>query len=146
MLELEGIDTAGWEKLGGTTAGGYYLAAPDVLVAVPHLGLVQTEALARASLAEFQRVVREYGRRMALIVLVDRVASQDAASRRVWSEGDDGGMRCALALVCRSLLARAIGSFFIGLRKSNTPTELFGDYASALIWAKETIGRNGGSL
>ena len=146
MLELEGIDTSGWQQLGGTTSGGYYLAVPDVLVAVPQLGLVQTEALARASLAEFGRIARERGRRVALIVLVDRVASQDAASRRVWSEANDEGLRCGMALVCRSLLARAIGSFFIGLRKSRTPTELFGDYAGALVWAREMVGRHGGPL
>jgi hypothetical protein len=142
LNSLEGIvgnDAQGWQRAGGTGAGGYFYAAPGVLVAVPAPGYMQAAADAERSLAECHRIVREQGRSHAVIVLVDRVASQDGSARRVWAQAKDHDLRCGMALVCRSALARAIGSFFIGLNRPAVPTKMFRDFPDALKWAEEKV-------
>ncbi len=146
-LDLPGIDTSSWTWAGSSgPAGAYFLAAPDVLVAVPEDGYIQSETGARESLALFNRIAEESGRRMAVIVLVDRVKSQDAASRRVWSEPTEKNLRCALALVCASPLSRAIGSFFIGLNRPPSPTKMLGTYREALTWCQRMVEEHGGPI
>jgi hypothetical protein len=87
---------------------------------VPRPGYQQTIAGARASLEEFERLAGERERPLALIVIVDRVLSQDSQSRKLWAEASPR-LRAGLALVCRSPLSRAIASFFIGLRRPSYP-------------------------
>ncbi len=127
--------------MGGTPAGGYFRVAPDVIVAVPRPAYRQTEAAARASLEEFDRIAKNVGRPQALIILVDRVAAQDAGSRRLWSEPETMHSRTSLALVCGSALARAIGSFFIGLNRPLVPTKMFRTFDEAFAWSKDCVGR-----
>lgn len=143
---MTSFDPSGLRRVGGSGAGGYYELEPDILVAVPREGYVQREADARASLQEFARIVREGGRRAALIVWVDGVRSQDAGSRRVWAEEAGPELYCGLALVCGSALARAVGSFFIGLNRPRMPVKMFADLESARTWAREMVAEHGGSL
>lgn len=133
-------------QVGGTGAGAYYELEPDIVVAVPREGYVQREPDARASLEEFGRIVRERGRRAALIILVDSVRSQDAASRRVWADEADPDLYCGLALVCGSALARAIGSFFIGLNRPRVPLRMVPDLETARHWARGMVEEHGGPL
>lgn len=128
------------DPCGRTPAGGYFRVAPDVLVAVPRPGYVQREPDARRSLEEFNRLAREARRPQAAIILVDFVAAQDSSSRRVWSEREEEGLRTSLALVCSSPLARAIGSFFIGLNRPAVPTKMFKEFEDALIWSRTLTG------
>jgi hypothetical protein len=121
---VEPIDTSGWTKVGGTAAGGYYEIEPRILLALPNPGYVQDVEGARRSLSEFNRIARERGRAHVTIVLVDRVVSQSAASRRVWMDEADEKLMCGVVLVCGSLLARAIGSFFIGLNRPRMPVSM----------------------
>lgn len=132
--------------MGGTAAGGYFEVARDTLLALPNPGYVQTEDGARASLDEFKRLARERGHRHSLIVLVDRVVSQDAGSRRVWSDHMDPGSFCSLALVTSSMLGRAIGSFFLGLRKPAIPTAMFRGLDEAIAWTAEQNQTRGGPI
>lgn len=129
------VDTSTWVHVGGTGAGGYFRAAIDVLVAVPRPRYIQREADARRSLEEFHRIARDVGRPQSVIILVDQVAAQDASSRRVWSENPEPSLRRSLALVCGSALARAIGSFFIGLNRPPVPTKMFKTFPGALAWS-----------
>lgn len=133
-------------SVGGTAAGRYVALADDVLLAIPRPGYMQTEAGARASLAEATRIIRERGRRHVLVILMDGVASQDGASRKVWQEEVDPGVLCAMVLVAKSLLARAIGSFFIGLRRPTIPTRMTTSVDDALRWAQEQLAERGGPL
>jgi hypothetical protein len=131
---------------GGTPAGRFLRLAPGVLIAVPLEGYIQTEEGARRSLAECDRIAAAEARRQAVIILVDRVMSQDAKSRRVWSTARPVETRCAQALVCSTLLARAIGSFFLGLTRAHIPTRMFADLDDAAIWAQEMFELHGGPI
>jgi hypothetical protein len=121
---VESIDTSGWTKVGGTAAGAYYEIEPRILLAVPLPGYVQDVEGARRSLAEFNRIAKERGKAHVTIVLVDRVVSQNAAARRVWMDEVDDKLMCGIVMVCGSLLARAIGSFFIGLNRPRTAVSM----------------------
>lgn len=136
----------GWEQLPSTEAGTYYRAAGNVVVAVPRPGFLQTEASARRSLAALDQIAIRAGSKQAVVVIVDRVGSQDTGSRRVWSEPRDKETRCAQALVCGTMLARAIGSFFLGLRKAAIPTKMFATLDEALTWAAKEATERGGPL
>jgi hypothetical protein len=117
---LDTLDTSAWQRVGGTPAGAYFELEPRILLALPNAGYVQDVGGARRSLEEFNRIARERGSPQVAVVLVDRVVSQDAAARRVWNREIDPRLMCGLVLVCSSLLARAIGSFFIGLSRPRT--------------------------
>lgn len=140
------VDAARWPKVGGTNAGGYYEVERDILVAVPTPGYVQTTQGARASLGEMNRIARERGRRLGLIVLVDRVRSQDGASRRIWQREMDPSLICGLGLVGGTLLGRAIGSFFVGIYRPAVETKLVDDFASALEWIRGRVQEHGGPI
>jgi hypothetical protein len=135
-----------WEQLPGTDAGAYYRLQPGVIVAIPKPGFQQSPQSARASLEALDRIAQVAGRKQSVIVLVDHVASQDAAARRVWSSPRPNETRCAHALVCSTLLARAIGSFFLGLNKAAIPTRMFADFESAQIWALQMAKECSGAL
>lgn len=136
----------GWERLPSTDAGTYYRLEPDLVLAVPHPEYRQTEEAATRSLAALDRIAREAGRKQAILVLVDGVVGQDSGARRVWSMPRPDETRCAQALVCGTMLARAIGSFFLGLRKTAFPTRMFGDLGSAREWARKMAAEHGGDL
>lgn len=139
------VDVSKYERVGGTDAGGYFEVAPDVLLAYPREGYVQTEEGARASLIELQRIAEERGRPQALIVLVDRVRSQDSGGRRVWRDEVDSERVGALALVTRSRLSRAIGSFFLGLTRPRIPTAMVPSFDEAVRFARSTLGKQEGA-
>ena len=132
--------------VGGTAAGCYRRIAPDVLLAVPNSDYVQVESDARRSLEEMNRLAREAKRRQALLILVDRVRSQDAGSRRVWQRELDPALVCCLGLVTDSLLGRAIASFFIGLRRPTLPTKLFPTIMAGLRWCQARVETDGGPI
>jgi hypothetical protein len=139
ISELENL-----ESIGGTAAGRYVRLSPDVIVAVPRPGYSQSGGDSARSLDELDRLARQGGRKVAIIVLVDRVVSQDPRSRRVWSVRRDNESRCAQALVCGNVLARAIGSFFLGLNRGAVPTRMLATLDEAHRWAREMVETHGG--
>ncbi|MGD8328929.1 MAG: hypothetical protein PVJ49_05795 [Acidobacteriota bacterium] len=136
----------GWERLPSTDAGAYYRLEPDLVLAVPRSDFQQTEEAAKRSLAAFDRIAHGAGRKQAIVVLVGGVVAQESGARRVWSTPRPDETRCAQALVCDTMLARAIGSFFLGLRKTAFPTQMFADLDSAREWAREMAAEHGGAL
>ena len=131
------IDITRYERVGGTDAGGYRLAEPGILVAVPREGYRQTIEGARASLAEQVRLSKEAGTPLAVLVLVERVRDQDRGSRQVWIHETDPQYLLGLGLVGVTPLARAIGSFFMGLTRPRVPTSLLADLDEGLRWARD---------
>ena len=137
------LDVLAFPRVGGTTAGGYYEVAPDVLVAVPREGYQQDEAGARASLLAQHDIAKARGRSLVTIILVDSVKAQDANARRIWIDGLDPTYMSGLGLVASTLLARAIGSFYLGLSKPVIPIEMFGTVDEAVAWGREIVRQHG---
>ncbi len=135
-----------WERLPGTAAGAYFRIGCDLVLAIPNPEYKQSVGAAEASLRLLDTIAREAGRKQGILVLVDRVASQDAAARRVWSSPRQEETRCCQGLICGTLLARAIGSFFLGLNKGTIPTRMFPSLEEATPWAREMLELHGGPL
>lgn len=135
-----------WQLLPSTESGSYYRIAGNVIAAVPKPGFQQSAASAQRSMDALDTIAQAGGHKLAVVVLVDRVVSQDSAARRVWSVPRPDECRCAQALVCSTLLARAIGSFFLGLSRGAVPTRMFADVESATRWAEEMLEKHGGPL
>lgn len=142
---MASVDTSAWPRVGGTAAGGYYEVEPDILVAAPHDGFEQTPEAAEASLQELYRIARERGRKPTVIVLVDAVRTQDAASRRVWARMDPA-LCAGYSLVCSTMLAQAIGSFFVGLNRPQVSLRMFNTFEDALEWARTMREEHGGPI
>jgi len=136
---VEPLDTSAWQRVGGTAAGGFFELEPRILLAVPNAGYSQNVEGARRSLEEFNRIARERGSPHVAVILLDRVVSQDAAARRVWNRDIDQRLMCGIVLVCNSLLARAIGSFFIGLNRPRTAISMVGSLDQARRAARRML-------
>jgi hypothetical protein len=145
-MDFANLDLGTLPHVGGTAAGGYYQLATDVLLAAPKAGYAQTIDGARASLEELHRLAREQGRRQVLLVLVDRVRSQDVESRRLWRSDVEPRYLCGLGLVCTSLLGRAIGSIFIRFQRPTVNTAMLPSLKEGLSWANERLRCGGGVI
>jgi hypothetical protein len=124
-----------WKPLGRTYNTRYYLLADDVLVVLPDKGLRDDGASARVNIDYQIAYARMIGRRCCVIVVIDSLTSQDSEARRIYAGGMQPSLFYAAALIVTSPLARAIGSFFLGLTKPAIPTKLFDSVDAAAAWA-----------
>jgi hypothetical protein len=113
----------------------YYSLDDDVIVAVPHEGSRDTGSSARSNRVVQVRYFREKGQKGGIIILFDRMTSQDKDARKVYG-GMDDALTCS-ALVGGSMLTRAMFSFFLGISRPRVPVKLFADVESALRWIRE---------
>jgi hypothetical protein len=128
-------DFSRFPRLGGTSAGAYYLAEPGVLIAEPKPGYRQTLEGARASLEEQERIARQLGEPLVVLVLLEPVRDQDRKARRVWAEEANPSYMRGLSLVGATPLARAIGSFFLGLARPKIPVAMHERFEEGIAWA-----------
>jgi hypothetical protein len=123
-----------WKPLGRTFNTHYFLLADDVLIVLPDKGLKDDGASARVNLDYQTAYARLVGRRCCVIVVIDSLTSQDSEARRIYAAGMQPSLFYAVALIVSSPLARAIGSFFLGLTRPPVPTRLFETVEDAAAW------------
>lgn len=125
---------AQWKPVGRTANTRYFLAADDVIIVLPDQGLKDDETSAMANM-EFQvACARSAGQRCAVVVVLDSLTSQDSEARRIYASGLQPALFYAAALIVTSPLARAIGSFFLGLSRPLVATRLFDSIDDATAW------------
>lgn len=123
-----------WKPAGRTYNTRYFQASDDVLIVLPEPGLKDDGASARINV-EFQtNYARSLGRPCAVIVVLDSLSSQDSEARRIYAASMEPQLFFAAALIVTNPLARAIGSFFLGLSRPPFPTQLFDSIAAAHEW------------
>ena len=123
-----------WKPIGRTYNTHYFLLSDDVLIVLPDKGLRDDGASARANIDYQTAYARLLGRRCCVIVVIDSLTSQDSEARRIYASGMQPGLFFAAALIVTNPLARAIGSFFLGLTKPAVPTRLFESVDAAAAW------------
>jgi hypothetical protein len=123
-----------WKPLGTTYNTHYYLLAEDVVVVLPDKGLKDDGASARVNIDYQTAYARQLGRRCCVIVVLDSLTSQDSEARRIYAAGMQPTLFYAAALIVTNPLARAIGSFFLGLTRPAVPTRLFESVEDAAAW------------
>ena len=123
-----------WKPLGRTYNTHYYLLADDVLIVLPDQGLRDDGASARINIDFQSAYARMLGRRCCVVVVLDSLTSQDSEARRIYAAGMQPSLFYAAALIVTNPLARAIGSFFLGLTRPAVPTKLFESVEDAANW------------
>jgi hypothetical protein len=123
-----------WKPLGRTYNTHYYLLSDDVLIVLPDQGLRDDGASARINIDFQSAYARMLGRRCCVIVVLDSLSSQDSEARRIYAAGMQPSLFYAAALIVTNPLARAIGSFFLGLTRPAVPTKLFESVEDAANW------------
>jgi hypothetical protein len=123
-----------WKPLGRTYNTRYFLATDDVMIVLPDQGLRDDGASARVNVDFQTAYARMHGRRCAVVVVIDSLSSQDSEARRIYAAGIDARLFYGAALIVSNPLARAIGSFFLGLTRPAIPTKLFETVDAAIAW------------
>jgi hypothetical protein len=123
-----------WKPLGQTYNTHYYLLSDDVVIVLPDKGLKDDGRSARVNMDFQVAYARQLGRRCCVIVVLDSLTSQDSEARRIYAAGMQPSLFYAVALIVTNPLARAIGSFFLGLTRPAVPTKLFESVADAATW------------
>jgi hypothetical protein len=104
-----------------------------MLVIIPDAGLKDNAYSAREN-TEFQiAFAQKTGRPLGLVVYMTSLLSQDADARKIYSSMDRS-LFTGSALVVSNPLARAIGSFFLGLTKPTFPAKLVESIQDGIIW------------
>jgi len=135
------LDTRGWDVAVELPHGFIYRIAPGIVAGLPNEGVVETPELSRLVYEGYTRCAEEQGHPVAVVVLVDRLGSQTPEVRKYWAKVMKPDVLNCCALVSSSFFARAISSFFIGLRKPVVPTRIFADMDKAIGWCNEQIGQ-----
>jgi hypothetical protein len=123
-----------WKPLGRTYNTQYYLLAEDVVIVLPDKGLKDDGPSARVNIDYQTAYARLVERRCCVIVVLDSLTSQDSEARRIYAAGMQPTLFYAVALIVTNPLARAIGSFFLGLTRPAVPTRLFESVDDAAAW------------
>jgi hypothetical protein len=123
-----------WKPLGRTYNTHYYLLADDILIVLPDKGLRDDGASARVNIDYQTAYARIVNRPCCVIVVIDSLSSQDSEARRIYAAGMQPSLFYAAALIVSNPLARAIGSFFLGLTRPAVPTRLFQSVEDAAEW------------
>jgi hypothetical protein len=125
------------EKVHGASYTTTYYRRGHLLLIVPDPGTSDSEVEARKNVAYQMKLAKEMGR-IGMIVALGSLKTMDPGARRVYSRELDHSLVVAVALVVNSALARAMGSFFLGLAKPKCPTRLVDSIESGAAWL-ETI-------
>jgi hypothetical protein len=126
------------KKVGSTFNTEYLTYGPDILVVSPAPGYKDNAEAARANMAWQQNFARQSGKKCGMVVVMNNLLSQDADSRKIYSEGMLPELFFGSALVVSNPLSRAIGSFFIGRSKPVVPLTLVSSIENGIAWL-ETI-------
>jgi len=133
------LDTTGWELAEQLPHGKLFWLEPGLVAAVPDDGVIETPELARVVYEGYRRCSQVFGRPIAIVVFVDHLGDQTPEVREFWAKIMQPDVLCATALVCSSFFARAVGAFFMGIRKPVVPTRMFPTLDRAVAWSQQRL-------
>jgi len=100
-------------------------------------GLRQDKVAAEAILALASAWVEQLGVPCGVIIFSDAITEQDARARRVFTRKARGDQFFSVALIARSLFARAAASFYMGIARPVIPTKVFNTFDEAVAWTRQ---------
>jgi hypothetical protein len=129
-------DFSQYQHFSEMAGANYYLVDDDIILIVPPKGFFDNPDQARES-ADFQDAyARKLGKKCGDVILMSNVLSQDAESRRIYSEQAANGLYYGVALIVDNALSRALGSFLIGMTQSKIPIKLFDTVEKGIAWLR----------
>jgi hypothetical protein len=138
------IDISSWEPVGSTRNCDHFLAEPKLMISVYKEGSKDNEGDAREQLRFQEEFIESRGGGFDLIVLIDNLVSQDAASRRVYAQEPTPSNFRGTALVGGSFLSRGVASFFLGISSTAVPMKFFASIDDARAWLDGLDAPGGG--
>lgn len=129
------LDTTNLQKLGRSMHTTYFVIEENILGAMPDPGTHDDAASARSNIDFLHRHFRTHGPG-AVLVFSDMYVSQDRAGRMIYQTQIDPALVLGAGIVGGTMLARAIGTVFLGLGRSRVPFQLFSAVPPALDWAR----------
>lgn len=129
-------DFSQYQSVGTDGNSDYYVADPDILMAVPKQGMVDTPHTARLAVEYQTAYARKLRKKCSTLVIMSNVLSQDAETRRIYNEMTVSGEFFGTALIVSNPLSRAIASFAIGLSKPQMPIKLFNTVEKGIEWLR----------
>ena len=108
----------------------------DILIVVPEQGFKDTEDATRLTVAALREYAQKLGKRCGLVVVANNLLSQDAESRRIYSEDITPDLFFSVTLVVSSPLARAIGGVAMRLTKMPIPLSLSDSIEAGIAWTE----------
>jgi len=127
-------DNGTYKSVGSTVNTDYTIADPDILIVTPKPKTVDNPELARINVEFQSNYASQLESKCSVVVVMTNLLSQDAATRRVYSEGITPARFFGIALVVGNPLARAIGSFFMGISRPEVETKMFNSVENAVAW------------
>jgi len=138
-----------WEHVGSTSNTAYYVDHERILLVLPHPHVLDTAETAQENIEFQHHWFATHDDPPLLIIFFDRLAAQDRAARKIYSEDTTHAWANGFALVGGTLLSRAMGSFFLGLAKTAIPLKFFSTMPEARVWLRSLPSkkprRGGGS-
>jgi hypothetical protein len=125
-----------WQEVGSTSNTTYYVDHERVLLVLPHPKSHDTGATARENLDFQHGYFVGNDDPPVLAIFFDRLASQDRAARKLYSEDTASPWALGFGLVGGTLLSRAMGSFFLGLARTKIPLKFFPSLEDARPWLR----------
>ena len=124
-----------FQKVGGIPHVEYLTpGSDDILVISPEADYKDTPERSRATVAFQQNYARALGKKCGLAVIMNNLLSQDAESRKIYSEATIPELFYGVAIIVGNRLARAIGTFTLRLTKVTVPTKLVETVEEGIAW------------
>ena len=124
--------------VGETATGSYYEVEPSILVHLCKPGVTDDGVSARQNI-EFQiSRFRSFGIKGAVIMDIEPIIGQTAEARDIYTSASNEHL-VATSLVGVSMLARAIGNFFIGMRKPFVALRMHTTVDEGIDWARRIV-------
>jgi hypothetical protein len=106
----------------------------DILVVSPEPAYKDNAERARATVTFQQNYARQLGKKCGLVVVMNNLLSQDAASRQVYSQSTPPELYYGVAIVVSNPLARMIGTLTLRFTKVALPTNLVESIEEGIAW------------
>ena len=129
------LDTTRLHQVGQSSDTTFYLLEDRILAGVP---LGRTSAGETAALSNIDFVhgyFREHGPGL-LLVFIDILVMQDRDNRETYHARLDPSLLIGVGMIGGTMLARAIGSVFLGIGRGRVVFKLFASLSPALEWAR----------
>jgi hypothetical protein len=129
-----------FKKVGSIPQVEYFTPGrDDILIVSPGEAYKDNPERSRATTAFQQDYARSLGKKCGLVVIMNNLLSQDAESRKIYSEATLPGLFYGVAIVVGNPMARAIGIFTLRLTKVAVPTKLVETVEEGIAWLETKI-------
>lgn len=122
-----------WKSVGRSSNTSYHLVGDAVLIVLPDAGLKDDAASATENAALQIEIAKKIGRPLGLVVYMPSLLGQDHQARKIYAAMDTKLFHGS-ALVVTNPLARAIGSFFLGMNQPKFPAKLVATIEDGIAW------------